>query len=67
MEQRLEELGLKAAARVLRDNRAWALQHGDLVYLSSRIPADPDGSSITGKVGNDLLGTKGTRRPGSPR
>jgi enamine deaminase RidA (YjgF/YER057c/UK114 family) len=59
VEQRLEEMGLVASPPVLRTNRVAALQHGDLVYLSGRIPTYPDGSSITGKVGGDLTWEQG--------
>ena len=54
VEQRLEELGLKAASPVSRSNRVAALQHGDLVYLSGRTPVYPDGTRTDGKVGSDL-------------
>ncbi len=65
VEQRMEQLGLKAADPVRRDNRVAALQHGDLVYLSGRTPVYPDGSRLTGRVGSDLTlqqGYQGARQ-----
>ena len=65
IEQRLEQMGLKAAPPVVRENRVAALKHGDLVYLSGRTPVYPDGTRVTGKVGSDLTleeGYEGARQ-----
>lgn len=41
VENRVEEMGLKDAAPVLRDDRVGALQHGGLVYPVGRTPICP--------------------------
>ena len=59
VEQQLADLGLKAAPPASRSNRAAALKHGDLVYLSGRTPVYSDGTRLNGKVGSDLTLAEG--------
>ena len=66
VEQRLEELGLKAAPARINANRVGAVRHGDLVYLSGKTPVYSDGKPRKkGKIGSDLTvedGYEGARQ-----
>jgi len=66
IEQRLEELGLKAAPARVNPNRVGAVKHGDLVYLSGKTPVYSDGKPRQkGKIGSDLTleeGYEGARQ-----
>ena len=65
VEQRLEEMGLKAGPSEPRTNRVGAVRHGDVVYLAGKTPIYSDGRKAIGKVGGELTleeGYEGARQ-----
>src|ERR1041385_8410461 len=54
-EQRLNDLGLTPPELPERlANYLWFKQAGDLIWISGQGPRKPDGSFVTGKVGQDF-------------
>jgi enamine deaminase RidA (YjgF/YER057c/UK114 family) len=51
---RLKELGLELPARRSAGNYVGGVRAGDLVFVSGAGPTRPDGTLITGKVGEDV-------------
>jgi len=60
VEKKLKELGitLPASPKPIA-NYVKAVRSGNLVFLSGHGPSNPDGTSITGKVGKDLTVDQG--------